>query len=593
VVVVELSADLGKVLVAYKLGAGARAPRVVELIIRAVLFGRISLATTTWGTANVVLAGDRTGAQGAELSQRAFDLSDAAINLLESAHAGTVGTGHGREKGGCHGADSLVKLSAVEVGRMRGNHLQRSFADLEFEIQGVALDPVLKQISDVLDRHGTLVDLVHKDLVRGLKRARTGRAGLRAVQVLRSFVLWRIKDWPYRELRDRIADGYTLRQFTCFGSGKVAKADAFQRSFARLRPETVRRLNQVVLDAIIKLGLEDARQLRVDTMVVETNIHYPTDSTLLWDGVRVLSRLVRVGLAQEVPEAVLEFPNRTRRARRRMQEIARMRDRKGKRQRAWRRTYADLLAVSVQVVAQARTAATAARTRPVADPLKHIVIQALCEQIQYYAGLTERVIDQTRRRVFGGETVAADQKLYSIFEPHTDLIKRGKARKPVEFGHKVFLAESRCGFITDYRVLDGNPVDSDQVEPSLADHYKQFGQALDLYAGDRGFDSSQARTAADTAKVVRLCIPQRGGQLSAERAQEQKSRSFKQGQRFRAGIEGTISVLMRGRGMHRCRLSGRERFEMFVGAAVLAINLMRLATLLTGRKRRVPKSKAA
>jgi len=125
-----------------------------------------------------------------------------------------------------------------------------------------------------------------------------------------------MKDWPYRELRERIADGYTLRQFTRFGSGKVAKADAFQRSFARLRPQTVRRLNQAALDAIITLGLEDARQLRVDTMVVETNIHYPTDSTLLWDGVRVLSRVVREGLAQAVPEAAVEFPSRTRRARR-------------------------------------------------------------------------------------------------------------------------------------------------------------------------------------------------------------------------------------------------------------------------------------
>lgn len=478
---------------------------------------------------------------------------------------------------------------------MRGKHLdlQRSFADLEFDLQGVELDPVLKQISDFLDRHSKLVEFVHQDLVRGLKRARTGRHGLRAVQVLRSFVLWRIKDWPYRELRERIADGYTLRQFTGFGSGKVAKADAFQRSFARLRPETVRHLNQAVLAAIIKLGLEDARQLRVDTMVVETNIHYPTDSTLLWDGVRVLSRLVREGLAQELPEAVLGFPNRTLRARRRMQEIARMRDRKGKRQRAWRRTYADLLAVTEEVVVHARVAATAAGATPVADPMRKLVIDYLREQVEHYAKLTERVVDQTRRRVFAGETVAAEAKLYSLFEPHTDLIKRGKARKPVEFGHKVFLAESRCGFITDYRVLAGNPVDSDQVEPSLAEHQKQFAQRLDLYAGDRGFDSSQARTAADKAKVVRLCIPQRGGQLSAERAQEQKSRSFKQGQRFRVGIEGTISVLMRGRGMNRCRLSGRERFEMFVGAAVLAINLMRLAALLTGRKRRVPKSKAA
>lgn len=475
----------------------------------------------------------------------------------------------------------------------RKKHLQRSFADLEFALQGVQLDPVLQQISAFLDAHGELLDLVHKDLVRGLKRARTGRNGIGAEPVLRAFVLWRIKDWPYRELHERITDGYTLRQFTRFGSAAVPKADAFQRSFARLRPATVRRLNQAVLAAAVRLGLEEARQLRVDTMVVETNIHYPTDSTLLWDGVRVVSRLVRQGLGRYLPAVARQFPNRTRRARRRMQEIARMRDRRGKRQRAWRRTYADLLQVTEQVLAQAREAARAARAARVADVLTGLVIEALCDQIAHYATLTERVSEQTRRRVFQGETVAADAKLYSLFEPHTDLIKRGKARKPVEFGHKVFLAESRRGFITDYRVLDGNPVDSDQVQPSLKEHQKQFAQRLDLYAGDRGFDSSQARTAADTAKVVRLCIPQRGGQLSADRAQEQHSRSFKQGQRFRAGIEGTISVLMRGRGMTRCPLSGRERFEMFVGAAVLAINLMRLAALLRQRPGRQRLAKAA
>ena len=166
---------------------------------------------------------------------------------------------------------------------MRGRHVQRSFAELEFALQGVRLEPMLQQISDFLDRHGELLDLVQEDLLHGLKRAGTGRAGLGAEQVLRSFILWRIKDWPYRELRERIADGYTLRQFTRFGAAAVAKADGFQRSFVRLTPVTVRRLNEAVLQAIVKLGLEDAQHLRVDTMVVETNVHYPTDSTLLWD----------------------------------------------------------------------------------------------------------------------------------------------------------------------------------------------------------------------------------------------------------------------------------------------------------------------
>lgn len=476
---------------------------------------------------------------------------------------------------------------------MRSRHVQRSFAEFEFELQGVRLEPVLQQISDFLDCHGELLDLVEEDLRRGLKRAGTGRAGLGAEQVLRSFLLWRIKDWPYRELREHIADGYTLRQFTRFGSGTVAKADAFQRSFVRLSPATVRRLNEAVLQAIVTLGLEDATQLRVDTMVVESNIHYPTDSTLLWDCVRVLSRLVRDHLAPKLPEATRGFSNHTRRARRRMQEIARMRDRKGKRQRAWRRKYGDLITLSHRVTVEARQAAEAARATPVDDPMQGLLIDALCAQIDHYATLTDRVIDQTRRRVFAGETVAAEEKLYSIFEPHTDLIKRGKARKPVEFGHKVFLAESRRGFITDYRVLDGNPIDSDQVQPSLQEHRRQFGASPRLYTGDRGFDSEAARQAAATAKVEQLVIPQRGGKLSEARAAEQHSKPFKKAQGFRAGIEGTISVLMRGRGMRRCRLSGPARFEMFVGVSVLANNLMRLAALLAKRKRRPALAKAA
>ena len=308
---------------------------------------------------------------------------------------------------------------------MRSRHMQRSFADLEFELQGVRLEPLLQQISDFLDGHRALVDLVEADLLRGLKRPGTGRAGLGAEQVLRSFLLWRIKDWPYRELRARIADGYTLRQFTRFGSGAVAKADAFQRSFVRLSPATVRRLNETVLQAVVQLGLEDATQLRVDTMVVESNIHYPTDSALLWDGVRVLTRLVRDQLARLLPAATADFSNHTRRARRRMQELARLRDRRGTRQRAWRRKYRDLITLSATASVQGRQAAAAARATPIDDPLQQLCIAGLCAQIEHYATLTDRVIDQTRRRVFAGETVAAAEKLYSIFEPHTDLIGIG------------------------------------------------------------------------------------------------------------------------------------------------------------------------
>ena len=185
-----------------------------------------------------------------------------------------------------------------------------------------------------------------------------------------------------------------------------------------------------------------------------------------------------------------------------------------------------------------------------------------------------------RSRVLQGEQVPTEDKLYSIFEPHTDLIKRGKVLKPVEFGHKVFLAESGRGLITQYHVLTGNPADQRHVTPSLERHTAAFGHAPDLYSSDRGFFNDPNIAACKTAGVTLTCIPQSGGRRTAEREAFEKSPAFKQGQRFRAGIEGRISVLFRGRGMKRALVEGRERFELLVGAAVLANNLMVIAELL-------------
>ncbi len=174
----------------------------------------------------------------------------------------------------------------------RAIHPQMSFADLAFRSQGVRLDPILQAISDLIEDHPELVERVRQDLERGLKNARTGRSGLTAPQVLRSLTLQRVKNWDYRELRERIADGYTLRQFTGFYTQPVPKHDAFQRAFNRLIPQTLQALNESVVQAAVTLGLEEGKKLRVDTTVVETDIHYPTDSTLLWDTVRILTRLV-------------------------------------------------------------------------------------------------------------------------------------------------------------------------------------------------------------------------------------------------------------------------------------------------------------
>jgi len=470
---------------------------------------------------------------------------------------------------------------------MRPTDRQVSFADLEFIQQGVQLEPALKAIAEFLDQHGALVQRVRRDLLRGLKQPRTGRTGLTAQQVLRSMILMRVKNWDYRELRERIADGYTLRHFTDFHSQRVPQHDAFNRAVNRLTPKTLQAVNEALIRAAVTLGLEDGRKLRVDTTVVETDIHHPTDNTLLWDSVRVLTRLVRK-LGTILPGGVGAFTNRTRSAKRRMQEIQRMTTRERPRQQV--RKYRALIKVAEQVVTEARAVVQrTARVRGL-DLLTQVAIDALRAEIARHCELGTRVVSQASRRVLHGEQVPTEEKLYSIFETHTDLIKRGKVLKPVEFGHKVFLAESGRGLITQYRILSGNPADQAHVKPSLDRHKALFDSAPHLYSSDRGFFNEENLQTCQRAGVTLTCIPQSGGKRSAEREALETSRAFKRGQRFRAGIEGRISVLFRGRGMKRALVEGREHFELFVGAAVLANNLLVIAELLrqkAARRRRL------
>src|SRR5258708_4365345 len=165
---------------------------------------------------------------------------------------------------------------------MRSLPPQLSFADLELQFQGVQLDPLLRTIAEFLDQHLTLIEQVRKDLERGLKNPRTGRNGIAPSQVLRSLVLMRVKNWDYRELQERIHDGFTLRSFTEFDSQPVPKQDAFNRAFNRLTPQTLRDINQLVVQAAVHLGLEDAKTRRADTPAAGSNIHHPAQPPLRW-----------------------------------------------------------------------------------------------------------------------------------------------------------------------------------------------------------------------------------------------------------------------------------------------------------------------
>jgi len=459
---------------------------------------------------------------------------------------------------------------------------QINFADIEFLTQGIDLDPILKRMSDFLDDQPKIFERVRRDLQRGLKKPDTGRTAMTPSQVLRSLILMRVKNWDYRELSERIADGYTLRRFTGFNSQRVPKHDAFNRAFNKLRPQTLQALNDLVLKAAVDLGLEDGKRLRVDTTVTETDIHHPTDNTLLWDVVRVLTRLIG-RLGKVLPKGIDNFSNRTRCARRRMQEIQRMTARQRHTQQKGK--YRHLIGITQQVVHNARGVLETTKDQCAVDPMDDIIIGELRRKIDHYCQLGARVIGQSRRRVLEGEQVATEEKIYSIFETHTDLIKRGKIQKPIEFGHKIFLAESAHGLITQYRVLEGNPPDHVHVQPSLQRHQETFGWAPAWYSSDRGFFSDENIKAHPQVKLV--CIPQRGGKRTSQRQAFERSPEFKKGQRFRAGIEGRISVLFRGRGMKRCLAEGRDRFEVLIGAAVLTNNLMNIAHLLNQKQKRL------
>jgi IS5 family transposase len=253
--------------------------------------------------------------------------------------------------------------------------------------------------------------------------------------------------------------------------------------------------------------------------------------------------------------------------------------------------YRALIEIAEEVVQSARSALEQTKKVGSKNVIAHLAVSQLRKEIDHYCKLGDRVIDQARRRVLEGEQVPTAEKVYSIFEPHTDLIKRGKILTPVEFGHKVFLAESANGLITQYEVLDGNPNDEQHVKPSLEHHKEGFGQAPELFGSDRGFFSEENVKACEQDGVKLVSMPQRGGKKTPEREAYEKHPDFKKGQCFRAGIEGRISVLFRGRGMKRCLAEGRENFEIWVGAAVLANNLLRIAALLSKREAR--KRKAA
>ncbi len=428
------------------------------------------------------------------------------------------------------------------------------------------MDGELAQIDRLLD-NDELFEMVKSDLSqRYPKTLQTGRKSTPVEVILRMLVVKHLYALSYEKTERQVKDSLVLRRFCRVYFENVPDDTTLIRWANQIKGETLSELNSHVVKIATELRVTRGRKLRTDGTVVETNIHYPTDSRLLGDGVRVLSRLLKraqKAIGEELELAKSIFRDRTRTTRYLVRQIDRT-ARQGSEKT--QKVYQKLVKIVRSSIRQAQIVAHALQESGKED-LTH-----LHQDLTTFIARTQQVIDQTVRRVFEKEQVPAEDKLVSLFEPHTDIIKRGKAGKPVEFGHKVWLDEVDGGIVSDYRILDGNPSDSDQWQPSLDNHVEQFGKPPHQASADRGVFSAPNEQYATRQGVKRVILPKPGAK-SQQRQQHERQPWFRRGRRWHAGVEGRISVLKRKQALDCCLNHGEEGFARWVGWGIIAANL--------------------
>lgn len=408
------------------------------------------------------------------------------------------------------------------------------------------------------------------------KSKRRGRPGTPAEVILRLLLLKHIRDWSYEELEREVRANFVYRQFTRIGGGAVPDDKSISRFGRQLGPDVIGQLHQRVVAIAQEKKVIQGRKLRVDTTVVETNIHYPTDSTLLGDGVRVLTRVMKK-VTEVAGQAGTRLHDRTRSVKHRILEIARAsRDKSEKGKQKLATAYSKLLDTTSRVVGQARKFSVEIAGKVKRGPRQ--VLQKARQQLDEMIPRVQQVMRQTRQRVLGGET-RAEGKIVSLFEPQTEVIRKGKAGKPNEFGKLVKIQEAENQIVTHYEVFAERPSDSALLTPSIERHIEQFGQAPALAAADAGFFSAANEATAGELGVKWVSVPSQSTR-SQQRKQHQKKRWFKKAQKWRTGCEGRISVLKRRHGINRSRYKGIDGMRRFVGLGVIAGNLINIGCVL-------------
>jgi transposase, IS5 family len=422
-----------------------------------------------------------------------------------------------------------------------------------------------------------LLTTVYEALAKRSPKSRTrGRRGTPAEVVLRLLLLKHIRNWSYEVVEREVRANLVYRSFTRVGGGKVPDDTVMNKWALALGPEVIDNLHRRVVAIAQEKQVVEGRKMRVDTTVVETNIHYPTDSSLLGDGVRVLTRTMK-RIADIAGDVGAKLRDRSRSVKYRILEIGRAARSKGdmgkeKLQKAYRK----LLEATSRVVGQAKrfSREVASGVKKSSDVRKQAAIEGLRKELETMTPRVKQVMEQARARVFGGDT-HVPEKLVSIFEPSTDVIRKGKASKPTEFGKMVKIQEGENQIITSFEVYEKRPSDSDLLIPAIRSHEEQLGCTPRMVAGDAAFYSAANEKEAHEKGVKRVCVPNRSTK-SADRKREQKKPWFRTGQKWRTGCEGRISVLKRRHGLRRCLYKGDTGIKRWVGLGVIADNLINI-----------------
>ena len=444
-------------------------------------------------------------------------------------------------------------------------------------------DDLLDPVDQLLDDRA-LLELVRQCLAtRSPLSQRTGRNGIAPDRLLRCCVMKHLKGWSFRDLARELRSNLVYRRFTHFDAEVTPDFSTFSRSFALLSPAVTEEIHQRVVSLACEQGVARGAKLRTDTTVVECNVHYPTDSSLLGDGIRVLTRGLQ-RIAAECKRGAVEVVNHGRTVKHRLLEISRAaKCLTQANQERMRNSYQKLLALSRSVVRQASQVLQRWAQKRLKVVGKRLRVEAQIGQLQHVLPLVEKVINQTKQRVLRGDSHAED-KVLSLFEAHTEVIRKGKAHKPNEFGRLVRIDEVENGIVSGYQVLSGNPADTTAWMPALEQHQACFGRAPKMATGDRGFFSAQNEREAQALRVKKVALPARG-RLSAKRAQHQKQRWFRRALRWRAGLEATISTLKHPFSMWRATYKGEPGFQRYVGWCVITKNLFSIARHQERRRR--------